>query len=193
MKRIESIKLEVGKVISELTQKYLNQGLVLTRFETGGINGFTKVMVFSSLDSSEQQVIFARESNVECYLKVQKVATHTVYTATMTEEETGTGFIDTMFEGAEKEVVTEFVLMKHRGKQFLVTKEELDGMVATMEARQAQSYKRGQSHRFTVSKLKTVSGFKRQGAVITRMGGSKLAYEIVGLEKGSKRVELATK
>ena len=53
MKRIESIKLEVGKVISELTQKYLNQGLVLTRFETGGINGFTKVMVFSSLNSSE--------------------------------------------------------------------------------------------------------------------------------------------
>ena len=189
MKRIESIKLEVGKVISELTQKYLNQGLVLTRFETGGINGFTKVMVFSSLDSSEQQVIFARESNVECYLKVQKVATHTVYTATMTEEETGTSFIDTMFEGAEKEVVTEFVLMKHRGKQFLV----LDGMVATMEARQAQSYKGGQLHRFTVSKLKTVSGFKRQGAVITRMGGSKLAYEIVGLEKGSKRVELTIK
>ena len=124
MKRIESIKLEVGKVISELTQKYLNQGLVLTRFETGGINGFTKVMVFSSLNSSEQQVIFARESSVECYLKVQKVATHTVYTATMTEEEAGIGFIDSMFEGAEKEVVTEFVLMKHRGKQFLVTKEE---------------------------------------------------------------------
>ena len=42
MKRIESIKLEVGKVISELTQKYLNQGLVLTRFETGALTDLLK-------------------------------------------------------------------------------------------------------------------------------------------------------
>lgn len=189
MKQVKSVEMEVGKVVGELTKGYLEKGLVLTRFETGGINSFTKIMVFSSTETTAKEVIFVRTHDSYRWYE-EGIRTHRVYTSTLSEDKAGTGFIDSMFEEADKEEVAEFILFANRGKQFVMSQEEHEAMVAKRKERSRNSYIAKYAHQFKVEKLKSVKGFKRQSATVTRLSGTKLIYEVVGSEKGSKRVSL---
>ena len=60
MKQITSIETEIGKIVSQLTKEMLEKGLILTHFKTGGINSWTRILVFSSSETTRKQVIFVR-------------------------------------------------------------------------------------------------------------------------------------
>ena len=57
MKQITSIETEIGKIVSQLTKEMLEKGLILTRFETGGINSWTRILVFSSTETTRKQTV----------------------------------------------------------------------------------------------------------------------------------------
>ena len=90
-----------------------------------------------------------------------------------------------MFEKAEKDVCDEFFMINSTGRcpQVVESRKELEEISELRMKRIAQ--KGTSQHSFSVKKLKTVSGYKRQGATVTRLSGGRLKYRIAGETQGS--------
>lgn len=188
MKQITSIETEIGKIVSQLTKEMLEKGLILTRFETGGINSWTRILVFSSTETTRKQVIFVRTKN-NLHWYTEGIVEYRIYRSTMSENATGTSFLDSMFEDADKEELANLITFTNRGRKFLLEDDEYEAMVEKRKKRSRLGYDKFYPYIFHVDRLKTVKGFKRQSATITRLTGyTKATYEIVGDEKGNKRV-----
>ena len=188
MKQITSIETEIGKIVSQLTKEMLEKGLILTRFETGGINSWTRILVFSSTETTRKQVIFVRTKN-NYHWYTEGVMEYRIYRSTMSANAASTGFLDAMFEEADKKELANLIVFTNRSKQFLLDDEEYEAMVEKRKQRSRLGYDKTYPYIFHVDRLKTVKGFKRQSATITRLTGyATLMYEIDGDEKGNKRV-----
>lgn len=181
------IEMKVGETVSRLTAQYLSEGLVLTRVEHGGLNNAYQVLIFFSSNKDVAKVIFVEEDFVKM-LSISDAKQFIIYTAIMSKEDTRTGFIDELFEKAEKDVCDEFFMINSTGRcpQVVESRKELEEISELRMKRIAQ--KGTSQHSFSVKKLKTVSGYKRQGATVTRLSGGRLKYRIAGEKQGSKIV-----
>lgn len=119
MKQITSIETEIGKIVSQLTKEMLEKGLILTRFETGGINSWTRILVFSSTETTRKQVIFVRTKN-NYHWYTEGVMEYRIYRSTMSANAASTGSLDAMFEEADKKELANLIVFTNRSKQFLL-------------------------------------------------------------------------
>ena len=191
------LEITVGQVVSQLTMDLIQKGEVLLKAENGGLNHATQILYFTDSTEKGYNAIFTkREFDYGSYTG-RDIATVNVYKGIISKDDFNNGFIDTVFEKTEKELVkTIKAIVKPSGKTAKIfdNEEEAQEVMNKRKERMHAEEDYWKEKLIGEKKLESVKGFKRglttvsrnnNGYILKHESGKTETVNFVKLNKGA--------